>query len=136
MYQSSYIVQNQSKLLIILFFRGLPNYLTCSINNPLLYPDRLSFSCVNISFASTTSYKCVGYFVRGLPWRSEISESMIPYFAIVFLDSTSKTHFQSWLASYEVFCSSRSDTRRVAYVNETIGHISHVFKPRRKSSID
>ncbi|KAE9565850.1 hypothetical protein CGMCC3_g17971 [Colletotrichum fructicola] len=38
---------------------------------------------------------CCGYFVRGLPWRSEISESMIPYFAIVFLDSTSKTHFQS-----------------------------------------
>ncbi|KAF4417389.1 hypothetical protein CFRS1_v007190 [Colletotrichum fructicola] len=29
-----------------------------------------------------------------------------------------------WLASYEVLCPSRSDTRRVTFVKETIGHIS------------
>ncbi|KZL63505.1 hypothetical protein CI238_12807, partial [Colletotrichum incanum] len=41
-----------------------------------------------------------------------------------------------WLASYEVLCPSRSNTRHVAFVKKAISHISYVVKSQWKSLIN
>ncbi|KAF4474584.1 hypothetical protein CGGC5_v011234 [Colletotrichum fructicola Nara gc5] len=47
-----------------------------------------------------------------------------PPISFALANQQPRTNELLWLASYEVLCPSRSDTRRVTFVKETIGHIS------------